>query len=152
VARAEDGAELDVPKAAAIVSAGFGVFVHGGGFALDRAALQRAGLSESEARRRVRGLAALEYAVLAPAALIAGAVVLIEQQAISPSLTLPWIIGVPVGAAIALVALHFRSRHAHRLSRSSSSRMPPATRSRAARCRSAVRASSRRCSPFRSTG
>jgi uncharacterized membrane protein YbhN (UPF0104 family) len=108
VARAEDGAELDVPKAAAIVSAGFGVFVHGGGFALDRAALQRAGLSESEARRRVRGLAALEYAVLAPAALIAGAVVLIEQQAISPSLTLPWIIGVPVGAAIALVALHFK--------------------------------------------
>ena len=108
VARAEDGAELDVPKAAAIVSAGFGVFVHGGGFALDRAALQRAGLSEPEARRRVRSLGALEYAVLAPAALIAGVVVLIQQQAISPSLTLPWIIGVPVGAAIALTALRFK--------------------------------------------
>jgi uncharacterized membrane protein YbhN (UPF0104 family) len=82
--------------------------VHGGGFALDRAALQRAGLSESEARRRVRSLGALEYAVLAPAALIAGVVVLVKQQAISPSLTLPWIIGVPVGAALALTALRFK--------------------------------------------
>jgi uncharacterized membrane protein YbhN (UPF0104 family) len=109
VARAGDGAELDVPRVAAIVSAGFGVFVHGGGFALDRAALQRAGLSESEARRRVRSLGALEYAVLAPAALIAGVVILIQQQSISRSLTLPWIIGVPVGAAIALAALHFKA-------------------------------------------
>ena len=46
VARVEDGAELKVPKAAALVAAGFGVFVHGGGFALDRMALRRAGLSE----------------------------------------------------------------------------------------------------------
>lgn len=107
VARAEGGAELGVPKSAALVSVGFGVFVHGGGFALDRAALQRAGLSESEARRRVRGLGALEYAVLAPAAFVAAAVVLFEHQSISSSLTLPWIIGLPVGAAIALVALRF---------------------------------------------
>ena len=37
VARADHGAELAVPKAAALVAAGFGVFVHGGGFALDAA-------------------------------------------------------------------------------------------------------------------
>jgi hypothetical protein len=104
VARAEDGAELGVPKSAALVSAGFGVFVHGG-FALDRAALQRAGLSESEARRRVRGLGVLEYAVLAPAALVAAAIVFFERQSISGSLTLPWIVGVPIGAALALAAL-----------------------------------------------
>jgi uncharacterized membrane protein YbhN (UPF0104 family) len=110
VARAEDGAELGVPKSAALVSAGFGVFVHGGGFALDRAALQRAGLSESEARRRVRGLGALEYAILAPAALVAAAIVFFRQQSISASLTLPWIIGVPVGAALALTALRFEKR------------------------------------------
>src|SRR5438477_109921 len=67
VARAERGAELDVPKAAALVATGFGVFVQGGGFALDREALQRAGLTEDEARRRVLGLGALEYAVLGPA-------------------------------------------------------------------------------------
>jgi uncharacterized membrane protein YbhN (UPF0104 family) len=110
VARAEDGAELGVPKSAALVSAGFGVFVHGGGFALDRAALQRAGLSEAEARRRVRGLGALEYAVLAPAALVAAAIVFFDRKSISGSMTLPWIIGVPVGTALALTALHFEKR------------------------------------------
>jgi uncharacterized membrane protein YbhN (UPF0104 family) len=109
VASAQDGAELDVPKAAALVSAGFGVFVHGGGFALDRTALEHAGLSEAEARRRVRSLGALEYAVLAPAALVASAVVLVQHRSISAGLTLPWIIGVPVGAALALTALRFRA-------------------------------------------
>ena len=108
VARAEDGAELEVGKAAALVSVGFGVFAHGGGFALDREALQRAGLPEAEARRRVRALGALEYAVLAPATLIAAVIVLVAHQSISGSLTLPWIIGVPVGTALALTALHFR--------------------------------------------
>src|SRR5437764_12121538 len=108
VARAEDGAELDVPKAAALVAAGFGVFVHGGGFALDREALQRAGLSEREARKRVLGLGALEYAVLAPATLVAAVVVLLWHQTISASLTLPWIIGVPAGAVLALAALRFK--------------------------------------------
>src|SRR5205807_3446277 len=93
VARAEDGAELEVPKAAALVATGFGVFVHGGGFALDREALRRAGLSEREARRRVLGLGALEYAVLAPGALAAAIVVVIWHPTISASLTLPWIIG-----------------------------------------------------------
>jgi uncharacterized membrane protein YbhN (UPF0104 family) len=108
IAGAEDGAELGAPKAAALVAAGFGVFVHGGGFALDRAALQHAGLSKTEARRRVLGLGMLEYAVLAPAALVAAVVVLFFHDSISKSLTLPWIIGVPVGAAVALTALRHR--------------------------------------------
>ena len=110
VARAERGAELDVGKAAALVAVGFGVFVHGGGFALDREALQRAGLREDEARRRVLGLSVLEYAVLAPATLVAAVLVVFWRQTISLSLTLPWIIGVPVGACLALVALRHRSR------------------------------------------
>jgi hypothetical protein len=110
VARAEDGAELDVPRAAALVATGFGVFVHGGGFALDRAALERAGMPRREARRRVLGLSALEYAVLAPAALVAAVLVLLRHQSISSSLTLPWIIGVPVGAVLALTALRFQKR------------------------------------------
>ena len=38
VARVERGPELDMPKAAVLVATGFGVFVQGGGFALDRAA------------------------------------------------------------------------------------------------------------------
>jgi uncharacterized membrane protein YbhN (UPF0104 family) len=110
VATAEDGAELRVPKVAALVAAGFGVFVHGGGFALDRMALRRAGLSERDARRRVLGLGALEYAILAPAALVAAVDVVFRHPSISTSLTLPWIIGVPVGGALALIALRFHSR------------------------------------------
>jgi uncharacterized membrane protein YbhN (UPF0104 family) len=109
VARAEGGAELEVPQAAALVAAGFGAFVHGGGFALDRAALMRAGLSERNARRRVLGLSALEYAVLAPGTCVAAVVVLLFHPTISASLTLPWLIGVPVGAALALTALHFKA-------------------------------------------
>jgi uncharacterized membrane protein YbhN (UPF0104 family) len=110
VARVDDGAELEVPKAVALVAAGFGVFVHGGGFALDRMALRRAGLSEREARRRVLGLGMLEYAVLAPATLAAAIVVVIWHPTISASLTLPWIIGPPVGAGLAAAALHFKAR------------------------------------------
>jgi len=101
VARAEKGAELATPKAAALVAAGFGVFVHGGGFALDRVALQQAGLSETEARRRVLGLGMLEYSVLAPAALVASVGVLLFHNSISLSLTVPWIAGVPIGAGAA---------------------------------------------------
>jgi uncharacterized membrane protein YbhN (UPF0104 family) len=110
VVRAERGPELAVPKAAALVATGFGVFLQGGGFALDQEALQRAGLPRSEARRRVLGLGALEYAVLAPAAVAAAAIVLIRGLPVSDSLTLPWIIALPVGAVLALTALRFRRR------------------------------------------
>jgi hypothetical protein len=48
--RVESGPELEVPKAAALVATGFGVFLQGGGFALDREALRRAGLPEQESR------------------------------------------------------------------------------------------------------
>jgi uncharacterized membrane protein YbhN (UPF0104 family) len=110
VVRAERGPELEVPKAAALVTTGFGVFLQGGGFALDREALRRAGLPKREARRRVLGLGALEYAVLAPATVAAAAVVLARGLPVSGSLTLPWIIGVPVGAVLALSALRFSGR------------------------------------------
>ena len=107
---AERGAEIEVSKAAAIVTTGFSVFVHGGGFALDREALRRAGLSTDEARRRVLGLGVLEYAVLAPATAVAAGLVLFHKQSVSASLTVPWIVGVPVGAALALTALYFVAR------------------------------------------
>jgi uncharacterized membrane protein YbhN (UPF0104 family) len=105
IARAEDGAELAVPRAAALVAAGFGAFAHAGGFALDRAALQRHGMSKREAGLRVRGLGALEYAALAPATMVAAILVVLWHPGISTGLTFPWIVGVPVGAAIALTAL-----------------------------------------------
>jgi glycosyltransferase 2 family protein len=110
VVRAERGADLDVPKAAALVATGFGAFLRGGGFALDREALKQAGLPEAEARARVLGLGALEYSVLAPATLVAAVVVLVRDLPISGSVTWPWIIGVPCGAALALTALRFRNK------------------------------------------
>jgi uncharacterized membrane protein YbhN (UPF0104 family) len=110
VVRAERGAELGVPKAVALVTTGFGVFLQGGGFALDREALKRSGLPEREARARVLGLGALEYTVLAPAAVVAASIVLLRKLPVDSSLTIPWIIGVPVGAAVALTALAFKDR------------------------------------------
>lgn len=109
VARAEDGAELSVPRLAALVATGFGVFVQEGGFALDRAALERAGLSRQEARDRVLGLSALEYAVLAPATVAAAAWLIVGRQRVDEGLTLPWLIGVPLGALVAVAALRHRN-------------------------------------------
>jgi uncharacterized membrane protein YbhN (UPF0104 family) len=114
VARAEGGPELDMPRAVVLVTTGFGVFVQGGGFALDRAALERAGLTQREARARVLGLGSLEYAVLAPATAIAALYVFVRHRGLSQGMTLPWIIGVPVGAAVALLLLRHRDRFGRR--------------------------------------
>ena len=99
-----------MPKTAALVATGFGVFVQGGGFALDRVALERAGLSQKEARGRVLGLSMLEYLILAPATAAAAVFILLRHEEVRRSLTLPWVIGVPAGAALALGALAFRDR------------------------------------------
>lgn len=82
-----------------------------GGFVVDRQALEAAGLDPRQARARVLGLGALEYAVLAPAAALA-AVILLARGSTHPSLgfTLPWAIAVPLGFAAAFAALAFRHR------------------------------------------
>jgi uncharacterized membrane protein YbhN (UPF0104 family) len=110
VVRAEGGTQLEAPKAAAIVATGFGVFIHAGGFSLDRAALERAGLSQEEARARVLGLGALEYTVLAPATAIAAGIVYFNQSGVSASLTLPWLVGVPAGFGLAFLVLRVGGR------------------------------------------
>ena len=111
VTRAEGGAELPFTKAAALVATGFGVFVAQGGFALDEVALRKAGLPAKEARARVLGLGTLEYVVLAPAAMAAALYVVVAARPdLDPSLTVPWIVGVPVGFAAALVLLRIRGR------------------------------------------
>jgi uncharacterized membrane protein YbhN (UPF0104 family) len=111
VARAEDGAELNLTSTAAVVATGFGVFVASGGFALDEAVLRSSGVPQREARRRFLGLGALEYVVLAPAAMAAAIyVVLFHRPDIDPVLTFPWIIGVPLGFAAAAVLMLNRQR------------------------------------------
>jgi uncharacterized membrane protein YbhN (UPF0104 family) len=111
VARVEGGPRLGLGRASAIVAAGFGAFVIRGGFVVDRQALESAGLDPRQARARVLGLGALEYAVLAPAAALA-AVILLARGSTHPSLgfTLPWAIAVPLGFAAAFAALAFRHR------------------------------------------
>jgi uncharacterized membrane protein YbhN (UPF0104 family) len=110
VARVESGPKLRRRGAAAIVAAGFGPFVAGGGFHLDRHALRATGLAEREASIRVLGLGGLEYIVLASAT-CAASILLIEEHAdVDRSFTYPWAIAVPAGFAAAMVALRYRDR------------------------------------------
>ncbi|HVM57384.1 MAG TPA: lysylphosphatidylglycerol synthase domain-containing protein [Gaiellaceae bacterium] len=111
VARVERGPGLSHGDAVAAVAAGFGPFVARGGFALDLHAFRQTGISAREARVRVLGLGALEYAVLAPATCVA-AIALLASGLRTPSegFTLPWAIAVPLGFGVALWAVGHRHR------------------------------------------
>src|SRR2546426_11562544 len=111
VARLEGGPRLGLGRAGAVVAGGCGGLVVGGGFVAARRAREAAVLVPRQARARVLGLGALEYAVLAPAAALA-AVVLLARGSTHPSLgfTLPWAIAVPLGFVAAFAALARRNR------------------------------------------
>lgn len=111
VARVERGPELGMMKLAAVVFTGFGVFVAHGGFSADVVALRGTGISRREARMRVLGLGALEYAVLAPAACVSAFIILAHgSRKPSLGLTLPWAIAVPLGFAAGFWALRYRQK------------------------------------------
>jgi uncharacterized membrane protein YbhN (UPF0104 family) len=110
VARVESGPDLAHRGSAAIVAAGFGPFVAGGGFHVDLHALRATGLEEREAKVKVLGLGGLEYAVLAPAACAAALVLIADHAEIGAGLTWPWAIAVPAGFATAALALRHRRR------------------------------------------
>ena len=99
MARVEDGPRLSFSLTTRTVLAGFGVFAAthaAGGFAVDYWALRRAGLKRRDAISRVLGLGALEYAVLAPAALISAIVLLFGTGGrVQDAMTLPWLLVVP---------------------------------------------------------
>lgn len=107
--RLRGGPELSFGQSLGLVSAGFGVFVVGGGFAVDRRALRGLGASREQARIRVLGLGALEYAVLAPVAWIC-ALLLLDSENVDDGLLLTWAIAVPVGALIAVWLTFWRHR------------------------------------------
>ncbi len=113
VARVERGPEIPAGDAAALVSTGFGAFVAQGGFTVDLHAFRHYCDTDREARVRVLGLGALEYALLAPAACIASILLLAEGvHRPNAAVTLPWAITVPIGFAAALLAVDRRS-HFH---------------------------------------
>jgi len=111
VSRVGKGPKMDNGHAAAAVAAGFGPFVTGGGFAIDLHAFKLEGVTDREARVRVLGLGALEYATLAPAACVAS-IQLLAAGAHTPTmgLTLPWAVAVPLGFVAALWAMGHRHR------------------------------------------
>jgi uncharacterized membrane protein YbhN (UPF0104 family) len=111
VARVEGGPQLPHRRVLALVATGFGVFVGRGGFAVDLHAFREECADERDARVRVLGLGALEYALLAPATSIVAILLLLDDVSTPASgLTMPWAIAVPVGGALALSAVRLRDR------------------------------------------
>jgi uncharacterized membrane protein YbhN (UPF0104 family) len=111
VARVEGGPNLPPAKTAALVATGFGPFIAQGGFAVDLHAFRQECVDDREARVRVLGLGALEYALLAPATCIVAIMLLFDHvQKPADGLTMPWAIAVPVGGILALSALRLRKR------------------------------------------
>lgn len=97
LSRVDDGPRLSLKLSAKTVVAGFGVFSAtrvSGGFAVDYWTLRRAGLRKNDAIARVLALGALEYAVLAPAAL-ASALILFARSQVQNAVSLPWLLVIP---------------------------------------------------------
>lgn len=103
VAQLRDGPELSVPLVLRVVTAGFGAHVVAGGFAVDKRALHAIEGDEESAKVRVLGLGALEWALLAPAAVVSAAALLAEgDPRPMRSLLWPWVIAAPAGFAVGL--------------------------------------------------
>jgi uncharacterized membrane protein YbhN (UPF0104 family) len=103
VAHVHGGTTLPVPLAVRLVTAGFGPFALGGGFALDRKALYAIGEDERAATVRVLGLGALEWSLLAPAAWVSAVALLVAGDGRPmKSLLWPWAILVPIGFVVGL--------------------------------------------------
>jgi uncharacterized membrane protein YbhN (UPF0104 family) len=103
-ARVDNGPSLSFGRSLETVVAGFGVFAAtrtSGGFAVDYWALRSAGEDRDGAVARVLALGALEYAILAPAALCSAVAILVDGEDIPLSLTLPWLAVIP-GALVAV--------------------------------------------------
>src|ERR1700758_3469799 len=104
VAHVDRGVRLGTLRAAAIVAAGFGMFIPRGGFAVDLEALQDLGVPPEEARVRVLGLGSLEYAVLSVGACACAILLLLGHSTAQRAVVLSWTIGVPVGTLLAVLA------------------------------------------------
>ena len=146
--KVDDGPSLSFGRSLQTVVGGFGVFAATrttGGFAVDYWALRSAGEDRDGAVARVLALGALEYAVLAPAALCSAIAILVSGEDVPLTLTLPWLLVIP-GAFVAVWVTS--PKRAPRFSRAGAaagsargSRMPsPGSRS-CARCSSRPRAS-----------
>jgi glycosyltransferase 2 family protein len=103
VTAASKESRLEAQTAARVVTFGAGATSLKGGFSIDARALRGAGASRREASAHVAALALLEYCVLAFFAWI-GALTLIGAPHAQAQVVWPWVLGVPAGTAIALLA------------------------------------------------
>ena len=91
-----NGVELSLPTSLAVVSVGFGPMFSAntsGGFSVDYLTLRHAGMSKKRATRRVLGLSALEYAVLAPAVAVCGVLLVLGLGGSAPAKRGPAVAG-----------------------------------------------------------
>jgi uncharacterized membrane protein YbhN (UPF0104 family) len=99
IARVDGGPLLSLRLSMASVVAGFGVFAAthaAGGFSVDYWTFRRSGLRRREAVARVLALGALEYTVLAPAALVCAVVLLFGTGGhVQHAMTYPWLAVIP---------------------------------------------------------
>jgi uncharacterized membrane protein YbhN (UPF0104 family) len=93
--------QLSLMLTVRLVVAGFGPFVPLGGFSFDRRALRSVHRSRRKVRQQVLALGVIEYLLLAPAACVCALILLLESDKASLVLTLPWVIAVPPGFALA---------------------------------------------------
>src|ERR1700722_5461604 len=93
IARTSDGHRLGFRDAARIVTTGFEPLNPRGGYAVDIRQLPRRGLDEVSAEKTVRLLGMLEYAVLAPLALLAAIYMMARGIKAQSGLLPSWIIG-----------------------------------------------------------
>jgi hypothetical protein len=108
VAHVDRGTRIGVLRAGAVVAAGFGMFFPRGGFAVDLEALEDLGVPTEEARIRVLGLGSLEYAVLAAGSCVCAVILLLGDYPAQRAVVLSWVIGVPVGTFLAILAVAHR--------------------------------------------
>ena len=112
-ARVDNGPTLSFGRSLQAVVAGFGVFAAtrtSGGFAADYWVLRSAGEDRAGAVARVLALGALEYAILAPAALCSAIAILVDGEHVSLTLTLPWLAVIPGAIAAVWISSPERAR------------------------------------------
>ncbi len=141
-ARVDRGPDLPLATAAKVVTIGFGAFVVGstpGGLAFDFWALRRAGAETHDAVRRVLALNTFEWGVLGSFAMLSAAAVLLGRGRGAPlSMTLAWLVVVPV--SVVLAAWVSSRRRAPRFVRSSRREAGSKGLSRRGRASAALRA------------
>ena len=102
----DGGLDLPLGLAARIVALGFGPFVPGGGFDVDKRALEAFHGNAVDVGTRVFAIGALELAVLSPAACACAIGLLIDgDPRPSASVLWPWALAVPAGFLIGFSAM-----------------------------------------------